>query len=124
MKDWASEVLVDESDELSADVAASAAHDVLLAVEDDEEATETDTGLERAANTVDDGKVKAAAAAGRARMGQAKNLIVPRFCSGKMRPSGLRMSTVGLESARSSGGVVEPWIDRMRRMCWPRKMLQ
>lgn len=77
MKDWASvkEVLVDdESVELSADVApASAAHDVLLV----EEAAGADAALDRAANTADAGKVKAAAAAGRARMGQARNLIVP-----------------------------------------------
>ena len=79
MKDWASveEVLVDaESDELSADVAASAAHDVLLEAEDEEADTEADTGLDRAANTADAGRVKAAAAAGRARMGQARNFIV------------------------------------------------
>ena len=79
MKDWASveEVLVAESDELSADVAASAAHDVLLVLEDEEGATEADTELDRAENTADAGKVKAAAAAGRARMGQARNFIVP-----------------------------------------------
>ena len=73
------EVLVDaESDELSADAAAaSAAHDVLLVLEDEEGATEADTGLDRAANTADAGKVKAAAAAGRARMGHARNFIVP-----------------------------------------------
>ena len=66
-----------ESDELSADVAASAAHDVLLVGEDEEADTDADAGLNRVANNADAGKVKAAAAAGRARMGQARNFIVP-----------------------------------------------
>ena len=64
-------------------MAVSAAHDVLLETEDEEEATEADTGLGRAANTTDAGRVKAAAAAGRARTGQARNLIVPCVRSGK-----------------------------------------
>ena len=75
MKAWASAESVPE-----AEVAvAVAAHDVLLAV-DDEGGTVADRVLERAASTTDAGRVKAAAAAGRARRaGQAKNLIVPYF---------------------------------------------
>ena len=112
MKDWASveEVLVAESDELSADVAASAAHDVLLVLEDEEGATEADTGLDRAANTADAGKVKAAAAAGRARMGQARNFIVPCVRSGKNEPSEFLNFWSGLQRSfcRCGGQATRP----------------
>ena len=68
MKTWASAA---ESVPEAEVAVAVAAHDMLPG-------TVADTGLERAANTADAGRVKAAAAAGRARRaGQAKNLIVP-----------------------------------------------